>query len=1037
MIYKFEQSYKLPLLLLLFLFSFIITTAQEEPKRELRSTWIATVGNIDWPKYTDRNNAAAQQADLISMLELYKASNLNAVFLQVRTECDALYQSAYEPWSRYLTWAQGTDPGYDPLQFAIEETHKRGIELHVWLNPYRINASTNDGGSYYHSTHIYKEHPEWAIEYTSGDDAGKKILNPGRPEVMSYIGSIVRDIVSNYSIDGVHFDDYFYAYGGTPTALDAVEYAAYGSGMTLGDWRRDNVNRMIDTVFSVIQEINPDVRFGVSPFGIYKNGVPQGIIGFNAYTIIYCDPLAWLKAGTVDYLTPQIYWPTGGAQDFETLVNWWADSCYHYDRHLYAGQATYKLPDVPGLKKAIQADSLLHESKYYFDFPPSQPEELDNLSNLEAAAIKGTGDPVAPWTLGQIGVQIDIIRSNKDKNGLGSVYFSAKDFTRVRGLAEYLTQNKYTHPVIIPEMTWKTGAIPVAPQNLRTEIIDNKYCLVWDFAMSLNDRFAVYASEDDLSPGEIISDAKNLQAISFEPSMLLSDLVISANSYIVVTTVSAIGKEGVPSLRFVLDNSIPFVDLVLPENGDTIAFSDSLFWESDFTDPLYQLQIAANSTFSTIVYTSGWMTDTIFSIENSSLNGETWYFWRVSAKDGAEGPYSGARSFYTGYPAVPELISPANLSQNVSTKPKIKWNATVDTDSIRVLISESNSFIPLVAEEVFIASGGEGILSTELNKDTWYYLKIRGENDYGAGKFTGSHVFKTTAGEIPEVSILSPEDNTTVASFDILDWETTTTTGTITFYMEVALDINFSSIMYNTSWISQDEMVISETNLEGGRTYYWRVKAKSEFGESEFTDSRTFISGYPTRPSITQPAHLSQGNNTWTVVAWIADAETDTVYIEVSKTSDYAIIAHNEKFEEDPGSGQLSSSLDPETWYFIHLRAENEYGGGVFSSNKYFKTGLASGVHGGNKLDTESVVIFPNVLNSGEFIVRLKLENSSDIRIHIYDVTGKNVFNMEDRYAKAGQVDIRINSDLLIEPGLYYVKVAVGDRFIVKPLVIL
>lgn len=1033
MIQKLEQSYKLPLLLILFLLSFTITTAQEEPKHELRSTWIATVGNIDWPKVADRNNAAAQQADLISMLELYKASNLNAVFLQVRTECDALYQSDYEPWSRYLTWAQGTDPGYDPLQFAIEEAHKRGIELHVWLNPYRINASTSDGGSYYHSTHIYKEHPEWAMVY----DDGKKILNPGRPEVMSYIGTIVRDIVSNYDIDGVHFDDYFYSYGDDPPALDAVEYAAYGSGMTLGDWRRDNVNRMIDTVHTIIQEIKPDVRFGVSPFGIYKSGVPQGIYGLDAYNVIYCDPLAWLKAGSVDYLTPQLYWPTGGAQDFETLVNWWADSCYHYDRHLYAGQATYKLPDVPGLKKAIQADSLLHESKYYFDFPVSQPEELDNLSKLEEAAIKGTGDPVAPWTLGQIGVQIDIIRSNKDKNGLGSVYFSAKDFTRVRGLADYLTQYKYTHPAIIPEMTWKTGSIPTAPQNLRTEIIDSKYCLVWDFAMSLNDRFAVYASEDDLSPGEIISDAGNLQGISFEPSISLSDLVISANSYIVVTTVSAIGKEGAPSLRLVLDSSIPFVDLVFPENGDTIAFKDSLFWASDFTDPLYQLQIAANSTFSTIVYTSDWIADTTYSIESLNLTGETVYYWRVGAKDGAEGPYSGARSFFTGYPAVPELISPANLSQNVSTNPKIKWNATVDTDSIRVLISESNSFIPLVAEEVFISDGGEGILSTELNKDTWYYLKIRGENDYGHGEFTASHAFKTTAGEIPNVSIISPEDNVTVASFDTLDWETTTTTGTISYYLEVALDINFSSIMFNSGWISQDEMLVSETNLEGGRTYYWRVKAKSEFGESEYTNSRTFISGYPTRPSITQPTHLSEGNNTWTVVAWIADAETDTVYIEVSKTSNYAIIAHNEKFEEDPGSGQLSSSLDPETWYFIHLRAENEYGGGVFSSNKYFKTGLASGVYEGNRLDTESVVIFPNVLNSGKFIVRLKLENSRDIKIRIYDATGKNVFNMNDISVEAGQRDISISSDLLIGPGLYYIKVTAGDKFIVKPLVIL
>ncbi len=1028
MIHIFEHKFKLSLLLILFVFGFTSIKAQEEPKRELRSTWIATVGNIDWPKYADRNNAAAQQADLINMLDLYKESNLNAVFLQVRTECDALYQSAYEPWSRYLTWAQGTDPGYDPLQFALEEAHKRGIEMHVWLNPYRINASTSDGGSYYHSTHIYKEHPEWAMVYASG----KKILNPGRPEVMSYIGEVVRDIVSNYSIDGVHFDDYFYSYDGTPSSLDATEYAAYGSGMTLGDWRRDNVNRMIDTVWAVIQETNPDVRFGVSPFGIYKDGVPQGIHGLNAYSTIYCDPLAWLRAGSVDYITPQLYWPTGGGQDFETLVNWWADSCYHYNRHLYPGQATYRLSVNPGLKGSIGEDSLLHESKYYFDYPPT----TDNLSNLESASLKGTGDPVAAWTLGQIGLQIDLIRSNKDKNGLGSVFFSAKDFVRVQDLADYLTEKKYTHSAIIPEMTWKTGSTPTAPQNLRVEIIDNKYTLVWDYTLNLNDRFAVYSTSDDLTPNEIINDPGKLQGISFEPLISLSDLVISENSYIVVTTVSAIGKESIPSLRYQLDSSIPFVDLILPEDGDTIAYVDSLLWTSDFSDPIYQVQLAANSTFSTIVYTSGWITDTIFNIESLNLNGETNYYWRVRAKDGAEGPYSGARSFFTGFPAVPGLISPANLSQNISTSPKIKWNATVSTENIRVLISESNSFIPLVAEEVFSAEGGEGILSTELSKNTWYYLKINGENAYGASEFTASYVFKTTAGEIPDVSLISPENNATVASFDMLDWETSTTTGTISYYLEVAIDNNFSSIMYNSGWISQDELMVSETNLEGGRTYYWRVKARSEFGESEFSNSRAFIAAYPSRPSITQPVHLSDGNNTRTVIAWIADAETDTVYIEISKTGNYSVIAHSEKFEEDPGTGQLSSPLDPETWYFIHLRAENEYGAGVFSSSKYFKTGLASAVYDGNKPDAESVVIFPNALSSGEFVVRLKLESSRDIEIRIYDVTGRNILNMENISAEAGQSDIRINSELLNGPGLYYLKLRSGGKFVVKSIVI-
>ncbi len=612
-----------------------LMAGQNEPKHELRSTWIASVANIDWPKYEHRNNAAAQQADLINMLEEFRETNMNAVFLQVRPECDALYQSAYEPWSRYLTWAQGTDPGYDPLQFAVEEGHKRGIEVHVWLNPYRINASSNDGGSYYHEDHVYVEHPEWAIEYESG----RKILNPGLPEVMSYIGRVVRDIVSNYNIDGMHFDDYFYSYDGTPAALDAAEYAAYGDGMSLGDWRRSNVNRMVDTVYTAIQDINPGVRFGVSPFGIYKNGVPPGIIGFDAYSTIYCDPMAWLRDGTVDYLTPQLYWPTGGAQDFETLVNWWADSCHHYGRHLYPGMGTYRLSASPGEKKGLETDTLLHESKYYIDRVMEIAKE--NLSYMEQSLLKGTGDPVAAWTLGQIGVQIGLIRANNSQNALGSVFFSAKDIRRVSGLKDYLTQNMFTHPAIIPEMTWKTVPTPVSPVNIRTEELLGEYHLSWDFSSDSNDRFAVYATEEDVPESEIINNPSNLQSVTFDLTVPLSQLVISKESFIVVTAINAIGQEGPPATRHILDESVPFVTLKAPADGSVLGMDAQLEWESGFTDPMYQLQISTTSSFSTIVYSSEWSGTRIFAINNAGLAGETDHYWRVRAKMVQQDPTPG------------------------------------------------------------------------------------------------------------------------------------------------------------------------------------------------------------------------------------------------------------------------------------------------------------------------------------------------------------------------------------------------------------
>jgi len=302
-----------------------MTKAQDAvPKDEIRAVWLATVLGLDWPY--GLYDTAQQKREFIRLIEIVKSAGINVVFFQVRTECDALYRSSYEPWSRYLTGQQGRDPGYDPLDFAIKVCHDRNIELHVWLNPYRINASKQDGFGYYAPNHIYRRHPEWALEYPSG----AKILNPGLPQVQRYIQQIVGDIIARYDVDGVHFDDYFYAYEGTPDHLDWDTYQQYGQGYaTIGDFRRASVNAMVRMVMDTILALKPHVRFGISPFGIYGNGMnPPGIVGLDAYNVIYCDPLAWLRQGSVDYINPQLYWLIGGQQDFSKLLPWWAHHTY-------------------------------------------------------------------------------------------------------------------------------------------------------------------------------------------------------------------------------------------------------------------------------------------------------------------------------------------------------------------------------------------------------------------------------------------------------------------------------------------------------------------------------------------------------------------------------------------------------------------------------------------------------------------------------------------------------------------------------------
>ncbi|MEM9068826.1 MAG: family 10 glycosylhydrolase [Myxococcota bacterium] len=305
------------------------TTAAVSHRREFRGTWIATVSRINWPTARD---ATAQQAELRSILDAAEQAGLNAVFFQVRPEADALYRSTLEPWSRYLTGTQGEDPGYDPLSFAIDEAHARGLELHAWLNPYRARAGSGATAA----THVSQTMPDAVIRYGS-----LLWLDPGDPRAFDHTVAVVRDLTERYDLDGIHFDDYFYPYPQDGAVFDDdATYRAYGDGMSRADWRRDNVNRMVARVSEVVAETRADVRWGISPFGIYRPGMPEGVVGLDQYATLYADPLAWMDNGWVDYLAPQLYWPTTSTgQRYEDLTRWWAARADSSGRHLLIGNA--------------------------------------------------------------------------------------------------------------------------------------------------------------------------------------------------------------------------------------------------------------------------------------------------------------------------------------------------------------------------------------------------------------------------------------------------------------------------------------------------------------------------------------------------------------------------------------------------------------------------------------------------------------------------------------------------------------------------
>ncbi|UIR56063.1 family 10 glycosylhydrolase [Sphingobacterium sp. SRCM116780] len=430
-------KYVLHLLQLFFLIALIplLSYAQSSPKREIRGVWITTIGNIDWPTSASGTNVAKQKQELIHILDEHKRSGINTILFQIRPAADAFYAKGRESWSRYLTGKQGKapEPFYDPLDFIIEECHKRGMELHAWINPYR--ASTTLNPNHFAEDHITKKKPEWFFTY-----AGKKLFNPGIPEVRQYIIDVVMDVVNNYDIDGVHFDDYFYPYPDSRnTAIpDRITFGQYANNFSnIDDWRRNNVDVLIRDLGVAIKAKKPYIKYGVSPCGIWDNK-DENIEGSNThglsgYRTLFADGVKWVKEGWIDYINPQIYFPfQNRAAAYEVLVDWWQH--HTYGRHFYIGHGAYRVNE------------------------------------------KKSG-----WTdRSQIPRQIRFLR--EQKNVQGSIFFSSNSLTdNLAGLQDSLKYNLYRYPSLPPTMSWIDSIPPHAPFGLQLKVSDNKKInfLVW------------------------------------------------------------------------------------------------------------------------------------------------------------------------------------------------------------------------------------------------------------------------------------------------------------------------------------------------------------------------------------------------------------------------------------------------------------------------------------------------------------------------------------------------------------------------------
>ena len=378
--------------------------AQEKitnPKNEFRAVWIATVANIDWPK-SNIDAVEKQKADFIEILDTYKKLNYNAVIVQIRSSGEAFYPTDLAPWSRFLTGKEGKAPSpyYDPLEWMITEAHARGFEFHAWLNPYRATMDLKTENL--SPNHDFYKHPDWMIKY-----AGKYYYNPALPEVQTHLVTIVNEVVRNYDIDAIHFDDYFYPYKVPGEVFnDKAAYVKYGDGLSLDDFRRSNVNNLVKCVSISIKNIKPWVQFGISPFGVWRNKSvdPKGSdtnSGQTNYDDLYADPLAWMQNSWIDYLVPQLYWSLDHPKvSYSKLLKWWSENSKN--TAIYIGNGSYK----------INADS---DKKW------NNPYEIPN--------------------------QIDITRTYK--NVQGNAFFSAKWFVnKNQNVTNLLKANQYKYPAL-------------------------------------------------------------------------------------------------------------------------------------------------------------------------------------------------------------------------------------------------------------------------------------------------------------------------------------------------------------------------------------------------------------------------------------------------------------------------------------------------------------------------------------------------------------------------------------------------------------
>lgn len=760
-----------------------------QPKREFRSSWIATVWCLDWPNENSRGTTVAaankMKQELVTLLDSLARNNFNAVNFQVRSMCDAFYESSYEPWSSYISGTRGAAPAFDPLAFCVEECHKRGMECHAWVNPYRFST----GSDWDTPQDQELKNNGWLLTYGS-----TIILDPGQQRTIDRIVNVCKEIITKYDVDGILYDDYFYP-NGIPTNSSAGDYEEWnnsGVDMTFADWRRHNVNRMVKAVYDMIQETRPEVRYGISPAGVTctsqavadSHGVERSSGSDWQYNGIFSDPVQWYEEQSVDYISPQIYWKIGySAADYGKLAPWWNRVAKQFGRHMFVSHS------ISGLKQNSYGSANPEPSM-------TSSTDYDEYAN-----------------------QVELMRSTNEDGAMGSIYYSTKyiyNLGAAESFGHYLKRVVYQRPALAPAMPWKTGNNPGLVQALA---LDGDQ-LSWQGYDNV--RYTVYAFPTTMSHEQFNRDGEYLLGLTYTPKFTLPTDRLEGYQY-AVCVLDRVGNEYDPVILGDALDPLPSPVLLEPAAEASLYNPFDFRWHAVEGATSYVVEVAQDMSFD-LIKERITVTDTILSSAQMTqlTSGETQY-WRVlSCGDGFTNGVSERRAF------VPQLLvitSPYDGQIGLSTAPIITWNSPDGNTPGTVNIATDAEMTQVVYSSQGI--GSIGVPAGTLNPGSKYY--VTATLTYNGLEQTSPMVTFTTQFDVP--SFICPTDGGTLYSDDYIELQRQSEAVSYTYEVSTSATTWGRTRLIETlndgSTLSSKpagELKVNNKLMVDGTTYYGRAK---------------------------------------------------------------------------------------------------------------------------------------------------------------------------------------------------------------------